>query len=167
MKKIQVRHCEPGDAAALRAIFEQPSCYAGTLQLPHPPLEQWKNRLEKRPAGYYSLVAEVEGEVVGQIGLQVLQNPRRRHVAQLGMAVHEGFRGLGVGSRLLAEIIELAEAWLGVERIELEVFTDNEGARVLYEKHGFSPEGVATAYALRAGKYVDALRMARLRPHSR
>lgn len=43
------------------------------------------------------------------------------------------------------------------------MFTDNERAINLYRKYGFEVEGTHRAYALRAGHYVDAHFMARLR----
>ena len=44
------------------------------------------------------------------------------------------------------------------------VYADNERAIALYRKFGFEAEGTHRAYALRDGRYVDALAMARLRP---
>ena len=43
------------------------------------------------------------------------------------------------------------------------MFVDNQPAIALYERHGFVREGVLVAYAFRAGQFVDALTMARLR----
>ncbi|VFS45849.1 GNAT family N-acetyltransferase [Budvicia aquatica] len=53
---------------------------------------------------------------------------RRRHVATIGMGVSEDFFGQGVGSVLLAAAIDLAENWMAVTRIELEVYADNQPA---------------------------------------
>ena len=58
---------------------------------------------------------------------------------------------------------ELADGWLNVIRLELTVYTDNQRAIALYRKFGFETEGTHKAYALRAGRYVDALAMARIR----
>jgi len=49
-----------------------------------------------------------------------------------------------------------------VQRIELEVFVDNEAAIGLYRKFGFVVEGTLRRYAFRDGKYVDVLAMARI-----
>jgi putative acetyltransferase len=63
----------------------------------------------------------------------------------------------------MAAMIELADGWLGVRRIELEVWTDNTAAIHLYEKFGFEIEGTGRQFARRAGELVDAYYMARVR----
>ncbi len=52
---------------------------------------------------------------------------------------------------------------LNLQRLELEVYRDNERAVALYAKHGFEREGEMRAFAFRNGRFVDALMMARLR----
>lgn len=94
--------------------------------------------------------------------MEVFSNPRRKHVANIGMAVSESWQGKGVGSQLLEHALNLAEKWLVVRRIELEVYTDNEAAITLYRKHGFIIEGTAKSYAFRDGQYVDVHLMAKV-----
>lgn len=72
----------------------------------------------------------------------------------------------GGGTALMAAMIDLADNWLGLHRIELTVNADNAAAIHLYEKVGFTVEGRFRDYLFRAGQYVDALAMARLRPAS-
>jgi putative acetyltransferase len=57
----------------------------------------------------------------------------------------------------------MADNWLDIRRLELNVYTDNSVAIRLYEKFGFRREGVFVGYAYREGAYVDSLAMARLR----
>ncbi len=162
--EIQVRHSEPHDVAAIKAIYEQPSCYAGTLQLPYPSLDQWQRFLGSKPDNFHSLVAVADDQVLGQLGLEVNVHARRKHTANLGMAVAEAHQNLGVGGQLLTEALMLSDKWLNVHRLELEVYTDNQAAISLYKKFGFKIEGTATDYAYRAGAFVDVHLMARLRP---
>jgi L-phenylalanine/L-methionine N-acetyltransferase len=79
------------------------------------------------------------------------------------MAVRDDYQGKGVGTALLRELIDAADNWLGLRRIELTVYTDNERAIRLYQRFGFEAEGTHRGYALKAGVYADALVMARLR----
>jgi putative acetyltransferase len=157
-----IRHSEPQDYVAIKEIYQQPSCYAGTLQLPYPSEDKWQKRLSGSNDNAYSLVAELDGKIVGQIGMEVFSSPRRKHVANIGMAVSENTQGQGVGSKLLEAVVDLATNWLAVTRIELEVYTDNTAGKALYEKHGFVVEGTAKNYAFRDGQYVDVFFMAKV-----
>lgn len=158
--EIVIRHSEAEDIEGIYQLYSQVSCYSQTLQTPFPPLSRWQKRLEDLPDNQHSLVAILDGRLVGQIGMEVFANPRRRHVANIGMAVDEAYQGQGVGSALLESMRDLAFNWLAVRRIELEVYTDNLGAIALYERHGFVQEGLARDYAFRDGQYVDAYLMA-------
>lgn len=160
---LSVRHSEPRDIDAIRQIYVQPSTVAATLQLPFPSLELWQQRLTFPQPSFYSLVAEEEDSILGQIGIEVMTSPRRRHVANVGLAVSERARGQGVGSLLLSSAIELCEGWLGIRRIELETYIDNTVAIGLFRKQGFVIEGTGIGYALRAGAWADVHLMARYR----
>ncbi len=159
---FRIRHAEPGDAPGLQHLFSEVSAYAGTLQPPYPSVSAWTRRLTDMPSHVVQLVADDDGALVGAVGFDVIQHPRRRHVANLGMAVLQDRRGEGIGAALLVAAIETAERWHGVRRIELEVYVDNAAAIALYARHGFVEEGLARAYALRDGAYVDVMLMARL-----
>ena len=161
---IIIRHVEPSDYEALHKIFSGPRVVWGTLQIPFPSAEMWRKRLAEPPEGFYSLVACVDDEVIGQIGLHTFPNrPRRRHVGQIGMMVRDDWQGKGVGTALMQAAVDLADKWLNLSRLELEVYTDNEPAVRLYKKFGFKIEGTAVQHALRDGQYVDSYLMARLR----
>jgi RimJ/RimL family protein N-acetyltransferase len=81
-----------------------------------------------------SFVAEVDGEIVGQLGVTGAGR------VELGMWVARGWRGRGVGGKL----VETAIAWArekGAYKISLEVWPHNDAAIALYEKFGFEREG--------------------------
>ena len=162
--EISVRHAKPSDFEAIHETMSQPRAISGTMQLPYSSGERWRKRLTEPPPGYYLLVACIDNEVVGNVGLWTSPNsPRRKHVGDIGMAVHDDWQGKGVGTALMEAIIELADNWLNLIRLELEVFTDNKPAIGLYQKFGFEIEGTHRCFAFRDGQYVDAYFMARLR----
>ncbi|MFN8384298.1 MAG: GNAT family N-acetyltransferase [Anaerolineales bacterium] len=159
-----IRRAEPSDAEGMRQIFSGSKAMRGTLQLPFPSAEMWRKRLAEPADGTFSLLACVENEIVGQLGLHTFpHNPRRRHVGQIGMAVRDDWQGKGAGSALMAAAMDLADNWLNLSRIELEVYTDNESAIHLYKKFGFVTEGTHLRFAYRDGQFVDVYSMARLR----
>lgn len=163
MATISVRAREARDLEAVHEIMNCPGVVRGTLQLPLRSLDARRDQYAQRPPGAHSLVAEIDGRVVGQLGLHVVQNPRRHHVGSIGMGVHDDFQGRGVGSALLAAALDLADKWLGLRRIELQVYTDNAAAIHLYERFGFAIEGTMRDFAIRDGGFVDAYAMARVR----
>jgi putative acetyltransferase len=161
--KIEIRRVEPSDYKAVCEVHAQPNALRGTLQTPFPSEEKWKERLAKFGERDYGLVACVEGEIVGMLGLQAGSSPRRAHVGHIWMAVHDRWAGKGVGTALMKAAIDLADNWLNLSRLELTVYTDNEPALRLYKKLGFEIEGTLRKYAFRDGQYVDAYTMARVR----
>jgi RimJ/RimL family protein N-acetyltransferase len=100
-------------------------------------------------------VAEVDGEVVGVLGLDL---PRYR-VADLGMMVRDGHRGQGVGSALMVAALAWARE-RGAHKIALQHWPHNEAARALYEKFGFEQEGyLRRHYPRKNGELWDAVVM--------
>ena len=148
----------------MQQVHAQPNALRGTLQLPFPSEESWKERLAKFGNNDYGLVACVEAEIVGMLSLMpTTPSPRRKHVGWLGMVVHDKWQSKGVGTALMKAAIDLADNWLNLKRLELVVYADNARAIALYERFGFEREGLNRAYAWRAGAYADSLMMARLR----
>ena len=161
---ILIRRQEPEDFAAAQVLFQQPNVIEGTLQMPHPSKAMWRARLaDPGPEEDYRMVA-VSGEaIVGSAGIHPNPRPRRRHVASVGMAVHDDWQGQGIGRGLMNALLEVADNWLQIRRVELTVFSDNSRAIGLYRSVGFVEEGLHRGYAFRNGEYVDALAMARMR----
>ncbi len=84
------------------------------------------------------------------------------HTGTLGMGIRSGYRGQGIGSRLMEW--SLNAAWSkGLTRVDLEVFTTNSPAIALYEKFGFQHEGVKRRGRLVDGVYDDVIVMGLLR----
>lgn len=163
---LKIRRAEPDDYLDVYEMFHGPKLYTGTMQLPYPSREVWRKRLAAEETdGYYNLVAVVEGRVIGMVGLETFPSrPRRRHVGRIGISVHDEWQGKGVGTAMMAAIVDLADNWLNLRRLELEVYADNAAAIHLYERFGFVYEGTLRQHAFRDGVYVDSVMMGRLRP---
>ena len=161
---ITIRRALATDAEAIKKIFEGPRVVWGTLQLPYPLASKWEKWITDPSDGFYSFVACVENEVVGELGLGTFpKHPRRKHAGEIGMAVHQDWHGKGVGSALMQTAVDLSDKWLNLSRLELGVFTDNEPAIALYKKFGFVIEGTMKNFAFRDGQFVDIHSMARLK----
>jgi putative acetyltransferase len=162
---ITIRRVEPTDFEALQRLYSGQRVIWGTAQLPYPSVEMWRKRLAEPPEGIFGLVACIDDQVVGHLNIHTSpERPRRRHAGQIGMVVHDDFQGQGVGTALLQAALDLADNWLNLRRLELEVYTDNEPAVRLYTRAGFVIEGALRQYVYRDGQYVDVYAMARFRP---
>lgn len=96
-----------------------------------------------------------EGTVVGNATLVVASFG----VADIGMAVADGWRGRGLGGRLLDALIEVAPS-AGAHKVALEVWPHNERAIALYRSRGFEEEGRLRRHYRRSdGQLWDAVVM--------
>jgi ribosomal protein S18 acetylase RimI-like enzyme len=96
--------------------------------------------------------------VVGWCDVFPEENPRQSHRGGLGMGLLPEFRGQGLGSKLLAEVLSHAKRF-GLEKVELNVYTSNISAVALYKKFDFEEEGLIKKYRKLDGKYFDCLAM--------
>ena len=113
------------------------------------------------PVGDFLDVALENGRIVGYLRAERGAYNRICHTAYVVTGVLEGFRGQGVGTTLFTRL----EAWArasGVTRLELTVECPNEAAQHLYEKMGFTLEGLRRQSMLVDGQPVDEYAMARL-----
>ena len=161
--EIRVRAMKADDWRDLYEIWTNPRVCWGTLQLPFQSEDAVREKVENPPEGMVRLVAEVDGRVVGATTLRRGRSPRTQHAAGCGVSVHPDYWNRGVGSALIAAVVDMADKWLNLKRVELEVYTDNAAAIHLYEKFGFVIEGTKRKQAFREGEYVDAHCMARVR----
>ena len=162
-KDLAIRATRLDNAEALTVLMNLPGVRHGTLRPPFQRLEQTRRFLEGLGDDDLHVSAFIGDVLVGNAGLHRASG-RRRHVASLGIAVHDAHAGKGIGKALVGALVEAADKWLDIHRIELTVFTDNDAAIALYKKFGFEAEGVLKDDAYRNGAYADVLAMARIRP---
>ena len=164
---LKIRRAEPDDYEQVCEMFASATVYAGTLQAPYPSREYWRRRLSENVDSVYNLVAIIDKQIVGMVHVATFPHrPRRRHAGAIGICVREDWQGKGLGKELMRAIVDLADNWLNLTRLELEVYSDNEAAIHLYERFGFEVEGTLRQHAFRDGRYVDSTMMGRLRPGS-
>ena len=77
--------------------------------------------------------------------------------------MHDEFHGRGVGRALMTSLLDLADRWIGLVRVDLEANADNERAIAMYRQFGFVEEGRQQKAYFSDGAYTDAVLMARLR----
>lgn len=108
------------------------------------------------------LVAEMNSKIVGLLDFSNGHRQRIAHTGEFGMSVEKTVRDQGVGSLLLQVLIEWATQNKTIEKIGLNVHSNNERAIALYKKMGFEIEGIRKR-DLKYGEdqYIDTIVMGR------
>lgn len=164
---VRIREASLDDASALLAyatkLFseELPGLYRRVT----PSLNEERQFIAGycEPASSVLLVAESEDRVVGIAGLEGRTLPQERHVGSVGLSVDRDHRGSGIGTELLQALFEWGPAH-GVTRIEIEAFANNPDAIRLYERVGFTREGIRREGVIVEGRPVDVISLAWLAP---
>lgn len=126
-----------------------------------PPLEKvlefQKDLISKNGPVYYAVV---EKRVVGWCDIMLRDNPRFAHRGSLALGLLPDYRGKGLGTKLINAALEHAKK-IGLEKIDLEVYTINTHAIALYKKVGFIEEGLKRRNRKLDGEYFDIILMAK------
>lgn len=164
-KRITIRPLRQTDADDIHEIMHMPNVLWGTTVLPSKTVDAWRKTVESwvTDENWHVFVAETNGKVVGIISLTVGKG-RERHIGDIAMAVHDAYQGQGIGKMLMLTVIDLADNWLNLVRLELDVYADNERAIRLYQHCDFEIEGRKRCDTLRGGNYIDSYIMGRLHP---
>lgn len=145
--RVTIREMEPGDLDGVMAIEG--------VSFPTP----WPRKLfeEEIARDFSDALVAVPADGEGVLGYSICWTVAdEAHL--LNIAVRPDARGSGVGSSLLRECI-LRSARAGADRIHLEVRAGNGPAIRMYEREGFSFQGVRRGYYADTGE--DAVLLSR------
>ncbi|MTH55647.1 GNAT family N-acetyltransferase [Bacillus mangrovi] len=99
--------------------------------------------------------------LVGMLSVSRHVRIRRSHVCSFGISVIKSQHGKGIGGQLMRTMMEWCTSQQGLEKITLEVFSNNKKAIQLYEQMGFKEEGrMRNEIRYRDGTYADMITMA-------
>ncbi|UFJ39236.1 GNAT family N-acetyltransferase [Brevibacillus humidisoli] len=163
-KQITLRPAQSDDASAIIKrikrvvneggyLEEEPDSIATTR-------EEAETIREMKEQGSMYTVAVLDGEVVGVAQLKRGQLNMNAHVADFRIWVGPNYRGLGIGKQLMQYSIDWAEAH-GLEKISLDVFSNNQLAVEMYKRYGFEVEGTRVRHFVIDGEYVDEIFMSK------
>lgn len=101
---------------------------------------------------------------VGNLGGKT--RPRMKHYALLGLSVKKAYWNQGIGKAMMAQLVEFALSNPILEKILLEVRSDNVHAIRLYSAFGFHPIGTVPQEMKIDGVYYDThLMVKEVKPH--
>jgi RimJ/RimL family protein N-acetyltransferase len=162
---LTLRRAEPRDVEQLPGYIDQVAGESenitfgpGEFELSVEEERAFLQQTASAPTSLY-LVAEAAGEIAGTLTFSTGKRPRLQHAGEFGMTVLRKYWNLGIGSQMLAYLIEWARQSGTIRKINLRVRVDNLPAIHLYEKYGFVQEGRLTREFYLHGQFVDAYRM--------
>ncbi len=158
-----IREARIEDIDALLEVVNQPTNRHGTGRVPFQTRSWVEARIPPTDPNITCVVAVVEGTAIGWATL-ARGKERRTHVGSIGIAVHEAHVGKGYGRQMMNALLDVADNWMGLVRVQLDVNCDNAPAIALYKNCGFEIEGVQRAHVIRDGQYIDGYLMSRIRP---
>jgi RimJ/RimL family protein N-acetyltransferase len=158
-----MRRARPTDGRALAGLFARVRAEGRWLitspeAVSQPSEAYWISELI-RASEHLALVAEADGEVVGNVLVSVDRGVATEHIGVLSIVIDEGWREVGVGSALVAG----AQRWArerGLRKLSLGVFPDNDRAIAVYERSGFVREGLRRMQYRTSGRFRDEVLMA-------
>ena len=110
-----------------------------------------------------TLLAFLNDKIAGIVNITADQRKRVRHIGDLFIVIGKKYWNNGLGSLLLEEVVEWAQASGILRRLQLTVQTRNLAAVHLYQKHGFAIEGRQERGAyIEEGEFIDVYLMGRL-----
>lgn len=164
-RSLSIRKALEADAEQIilhtQKVLEESSYFLGTsLEEFHPTVEEEKAWIQSHNQHGLLLVAEDNGSIVGILNFRLSTSKKFSHKGYFGMSIQEAYTNKGIGSSLIKSLIDWAKEDNRVEKISLEVFSNNERAIHLYSKLGFIEEGRLVKNAkLGPNEYVDDIIM--------
>lgn len=101
------------------------------------------------------LTARLDGALAGTAHYASFPKKRMAHRGEIGISVRRSAWGLGVGARLMEELLRFAGETARAEIVSLEVRSDNQRAIRLYRRFGFEKIGCFRGYFKIDGALVD------------
>lgn len=161
--KIKLRYFELDDITKLSTIRSLPENYKFFYEFEPLNKEQqlswWQNSYNKQNEKNFIIVKQESEELIGTVSLVNIDTRNRN--AELGrLFVFNEFSGKGYAKLAVKQIINYAFKHLNLQKVFLEVISNNDNAIKLYEKIGFKEEGCLKSHIFKNGQYIDIMMMA-------
>jgi RimJ/RimL family protein N-acetyltransferase len=120
-------------------------------------IDEWVANMKKGRA--ITILVESEGKLVGYALLHRDEVSWQRHVGEIQVMLKPELRGFGLGKVMANEVFSIAKD-LGLQKMMVQMTTDQRGARGMVEALGFRPEALLADFAMdRDGQTHDLLIM--------
>ena len=120
-------------------------------------IDEWVENLKKGRT--ITVMAEGGGELLGYASLHHNEVLWTRHVGEIRVLLKPEMRGFGLGKALANEVFAIAKD-MGLQKVMVQMTTDQRGARGMVESLGFRPEALLADFVIgRDGRTYDLLIM--------
>ncbi|MCF2514507.1 N-acetyltransferase family protein [Sphingomonas sp. G124] len=159
--QLTIRTADPRDAAATAAIYAHHVAH-GTASFdtePRSEAEMAAKIGDCTARGWPFLVAEADGEVVGYAyATQFRDRPAYTSTCENSIYLHPDHLGQGIGSQLLAALIDAAER-AGFRQMIAVVGGAERASAALHARAGFVEAGRMRSVGRKLGRWLDTLYM--------
>ena len=104
-------------------------------------VREWSENILR--ARTITVLAEVDGEVIGYGNLHLARLQWTRHIGEIRILVGAKYRGLGLGETLVGETLKLAHE-SGLTRVVAHIGSEQPRVRAMFERIGFHAEALLT-----------------------
>ncbi len=163
-REVVARFVKPSDARGLMLLTNSlVDENAFLTRMEHHSLAQEKRIVKEylkdsKKGKAVSFVLESNKKIIGSIG-GTCQDGAMSHVIDIGIVIHKGFRGVGLGKKSLKFLIDLIKKNTRAEILRLHVYGSNKHAISLYKRFGFREVGIVKKCYKLKGKYHSRLIM--------
>ena len=163
---VQIRDATTDDLAAISALYNAtiPTTTAAWTESTESLADRYAWFGRQQAAGYPTLVADLDGEVVGFTAFgdfrDAVKWPGYRFVVELTVHIAESTWGQGIGRALITELVARAHA-LGKTQIVAAVDGDNEASLRFHERLGFVEVARMPAIGFKFGRWLDLVLLQR------
>lgn len=159
---ITVHDAAENDFPAIRDIYAHYVEHTTASLEENPPtleemLARWKNSTDK---SLPYLVAKIDGRITGYAyAMQYRPRTAYRYTLEESVYVAKDYQGMGVGRKLLSELIKRCSEKGYKQMLAVIAGADNLASISLHHKLGFKPSGVLEKFGFKFDRWIDTVLM--------
>jgi len=163
--EIVIRHAVPNDAEQMISLVQN---ILSTTDYTLTTVEEFDASEEAQSAwiqeyldnpNWILLVAEHEGELIGNLEFRNNPKLRNQHSGEFGMGIRDTYRNKGIGKAILDVFLSWAKDSSTIEKINLTVMSTNSVGVNLYQNFGFIEQGHHPEAIRVNNEYIEVIQM--------
>lgn len=158
MSELLIRPITQDDVASCLDIYNYEVVNGvATLDLEPRTLTEWQEWFAAHQTVEHCIfVGLIDDVVVGYASLSPYRTKDAfKSTVELSIYIHQGYRGKGVASKLMAHILEYAKKMETLHTVVSVITAGNAASTALHERFGFTYCGLTPQVGYKHGKYQD------------